>query len=202
MNDPRDGGINPGFEAAYHGPPPPWDIGRPQPAFLALARDGELDGRVLDVGCGTGEHALMAAALGHPATGIDAAPTAISLARRKAAQRGLVVRFVVGDALDLALLRETFETVLDCGLLHGFSDADQRRFVEGLRGAIVPGGRYHVLTFSDREPGVHGPRRLREAQIRAAFATGWRVDRLERSLIETTEPHDPVQAWLGSFTRL
>ena len=42
---------------------PPWDIGRPQPAFLALARVGAITGRVLDAGCGTGEHTLMAAAL-------------------------------------------------------------------------------------------------------------------------------------------
>ena len=48
------------FDAAYSGTPP-WDIGRPQPAFLALAEAGALRGRVLDVGCGTGEHTLMAA---------------------------------------------------------------------------------------------------------------------------------------------
>jgi hypothetical protein len=34
--------------------PPPWDIGRPQPAFRALADAGAIQGRVLDVGCGTG----------------------------------------------------------------------------------------------------------------------------------------------------
>ena len=38
---------------------PPWDIGHSQPAFKALAEQGVLRGRVLDVGCGTGEHALM-----------------------------------------------------------------------------------------------------------------------------------------------
>lgn len=42
--------------------PPPWDIGRPQPAFVRLADSGLLAGRVLDAGCGTGEHALLAAA--------------------------------------------------------------------------------------------------------------------------------------------
>jgi SAM-dependent methyltransferase len=51
------------FDALYAGTPP-WDIGRPQPAFLALAEAGAVRGRVLDVGCGTGEHALMAAGSG------------------------------------------------------------------------------------------------------------------------------------------
>ncbi len=63
------------FEASYEGTPP-WEIGRPQPAFAALAESGRLEGPLLDVGCGTGEHVLMAAALGLDATGIDIAPTA------------------------------------------------------------------------------------------------------------------------------
>jgi 2-polyprenyl-3-methyl-5-hydroxy-6-metoxy-1,4-benzoquinol methylase len=71
------------FDSSYEGTPP-WDIGHPQPAFLALARSGALTGRVLDVGCGTGEHALMAAELGLDATGIDFSPRAIRLAEQKA----------------------------------------------------------------------------------------------------------------------
>src|SRR5579884_1241394 len=58
---------------------PPWDIGHPQAPFLAIAEAGELRGRVLDIGCGTGEHALMAAARGLDATGIDAVPAAIEM---------------------------------------------------------------------------------------------------------------------------
>src|SRR5438445_4692883 len=75
------------FDASYAGTPP-WDIGRAQPAFVGVAESGSLHGRLLDVGCGTGEHVLMAARLGLTATGVDAAPTAIGIARRKAAERG------------------------------------------------------------------------------------------------------------------
>ena len=46
------------FEAMYAATPP-WDIGHPQPVFQALADSGAIRGGVLDVGCGTGEHALM-----------------------------------------------------------------------------------------------------------------------------------------------
>ena len=66
---------------------PPWDIGRPQPAFVSLARAGAIRGRVLDVGCGTGEHALMAAEVGLDATGVDMARAAIEAAKRKAQDR-------------------------------------------------------------------------------------------------------------------
>src|SRR6202012_5527034 len=41
--------------------PAPWDIGRPQPAFVRLAEQGLLAGRVLDSGCGTGEQTLLSA---------------------------------------------------------------------------------------------------------------------------------------------
>ena len=44
--------------------------------------------RVLDAGCGTGEHTLMAAALGLEATGFDVAATAIAIANTKARDRG------------------------------------------------------------------------------------------------------------------
>src|SRR6267154_2277895 len=79
------------FDSVYMQGVPPWDIGRSQPAFAELAERGRLAGRVLDAGCGTGEHTLMAAALGLDTTGIDGSPRAIDLARRKAAERGVDV---------------------------------------------------------------------------------------------------------------
>src|SRR5436190_18213935 len=97
------------FDASYAAGTPPWDIGRPQAAFRELADHGKLTGRVLDVGCGTGEHALMAATAGLDATGVDAAPTAITMARRKADERGIPARFMTGDALALADLGESFD---------------------------------------------------------------------------------------------
>ena len=91
------------FEDFYAGKAP-WDIGKPQPRFVAIA--DEVTGPVLDAGCGTGENALFFASRGLRVTGIDFVPEAIERARRKAAERGLAVPAdlsIVGfDDLDLS----------------------------------------------------------------------------------------------------
>lgn len=189
------------FEASYVAGTPPWDIGRPQAAFRELGRQGRLAGRVLDVGCGTGEHALMAAAAGLDATGVDTSTTAITMARRKADERTVVVRFMTWDALELADLGESFDTVLDCGLFHVFDDEERLTFVEALRASMPVGARYHLLCFSDREPGDWGPRRVRESEIRQSFVEGWRVEAIEPAELEITIEPGSVHAWLASIVR-
>jgi cyclopropane fatty-acyl-phospholipid synthase-like methyltransferase len=181
---------------------PPWDIGRPQPALLGLADAGGLQGRVLDVGCGTGEHALMAAARGLDATGIDAAPSAIAIAQAKARDRGLSARFLVWNALELGSLDERFDTVLDSGLFHVFGDDDRARFVESLAAVTTPGARYHMMCFSDRQPGDWGPRRVSQVEIRLSFARGWRVESIEAATFDVTLDPAGVQAWLAVITRI
>jgi 2-polyprenyl-3-methyl-5-hydroxy-6-metoxy-1,4-benzoquinol methylase len=89
------------WDASYLDGPPPWDVGRPQPAIARLADEGAFAGPVLDAGCGTGENALHVASLGPHVVGVDVAETALAIAREKAADRGLDADFVVGDALHL-----------------------------------------------------------------------------------------------------
>jgi ubiquinone/menaquinone biosynthesis C-methylase UbiE len=180
---------------------PPWDIGRPQRAFEELVRSGGLAGKVLDVGCGTGEHALLAATLGQEALGVDIAPRALEQAGAKAAERGLEVRFLVWDALRLPELGEQFESVLDCGFFHILDDADRVRFVHSLAAVVPPGGRYHMLCFSDRQPGEGGPRRITQGEIRTSFADGWDIDSIEPTMIEVTYDPSGVLAWHAAITR-
>jgi cyclopropane fatty-acyl-phospholipid synthase-like methyltransferase len=188
------------FDAMYSATPP-WDIGRPQPAFSELATAGGLRGRVLDVGCGTGEHVLMAAGLGLAATGIDFAPAAIAIAEQKAKERGLDARFLVQDALQLQDLGEEFDTILDCGLFHVFDDSDRARFPASLRSVVAAGGRYHMLCFSDRQPGDWGPRRLTQDEIRASFSDGWSVESIEPAVIDVTIDPNGALAWHATIAK-
>jgi SAM-dependent methyltransferase len=183
---------------------PPWEIGRPQHAFLRLAQQGVLRGQVLDIGCGTGEHVLMCAGLGLEATGLDLADRALRVAQEKADRRGLTAQFLHHDARRLAALRERFDTVLDSGLFHMLAPAERAAFADDLHAVLRPGGRYFMLCFSDREPrtrGVTVPYRLTRDDLMATFAGRLRVDSLEPATIEITLNTTGIQGWLLSGTR-
>jgi ubiquinone/menaquinone biosynthesis C-methylase UbiE len=195
------------FESAYQGTAP-WDIPGPQPAFKALEEAGEIHGSVLDAGCGTGENALFLASRGHEVWGLDFVPVAVERATAKAKERGLAVHFQVGDALKLDQLGRTFDTAIDCGLFHTFSDEDRPLYVSGLSKVVRPGGRVHVLCFSDKEPPGQGPRRVTPQEIRDAFRDGWEVVEIREARFQTTDhpesrtfsPGGP-KAWLATIQR-
>ena len=105
--------------------------------------------------------------------------------RQKARERGVQATFLVHDILDLPSLGRTFETVIDAGLFHTLSDEDRPRYVRGLAAVLRPGGRYFMIAFSELEPPGYGPRRVTQAEIRAAFAGDWRVDSIRPAAFES-----------------
>ncbi|MGW2174898.1 class I SAM-dependent methyltransferase [Streptomyces sp. NPDC001705] len=181
----------------------PWEVGRPQAAVVRLAEAGLLSsGRVLDAGCGTGDHTLLAALQGADATGVDCSATAIGRARRKAGERGVSARFEVGDVLDLAGLGTSFDTVVDVGMFHVLDDEERRRYVESLASVTEPGGTCYLMCFSDRQAGALGPRRVRQEELVEAFAEGWTM----ADIAGTTFAIAPrfggeAHAWLATIHR-
>ncbi|HJZ93022.1 MAG TPA: class I SAM-dependent methyltransferase [Gemmataceae bacterium] len=193
------------FENLYAGPAP-WDIGKPQEQFVAIA--DRVTSPVLDAGCGTGEHVLFFAARGHRVVGVDFVDEAIRRSRHKASERGLSVEFLVKDALTLADWGEWFATALDCGLFHVFSDEDRRRYVAGLAHVLRPGGRLFLMCFSDEEPGTEGPRRVSRQELYDSFADGWEVESVEPCQIEISPEFTEVKfskggprAWFAVIRR-
>ncbi len=163
---------------------PPWDVGHVQQALAEIADD--VQGDVLDAGCGTGENALFFSQRGHDVYGIDFLDEPIRLAREKAAARSLDACFLVMDALDLAQLPRQFDTVIDCGLFHVFSDEDRPKYAQSLAEVLKPQGQLWMMCFSDKEPGDQGPRRISPAEIHQTFTDGWKVERLEETRFETS----------------
>ena len=189
------------FNEAYRGDPP-WDIGRPQPVFEKLAVSEDLGDEIIDVGCGTGEHAILFASRGYRVLGVDSAPLAIEKARAKASQRGSKAEFLVADALHLSELRRMFDAAVDSGLFHVFSDRDRTSYVESLRAVLRPGGRYYMLCFSDKEPvGWGGPRRIFKNEITKSFSDGWRVDYIRPAKFESAFHNRGGEAWFSRVSK-
>jgi len=193
------------WDAAYQtSAPPPWDIGHPQPAFASLAEAGLLAGRLLDAGCGTGEHTLLAATHGAEALGVDISARAIEQARHKAAERRVTARFEVADALALGHLGVSFDTVIDSGLFHVFDDADRAAYVGSLGSVLRSGACCYLMCFSDRQPGDWGPRRVRHDEITTAFTDGWAVEDIVEDAFEINPGFGSptARAWRATIRRL
>jgi len=186
------------FDEFYKTTTPPWVIGEPQPAVVELERAGLIRGKVLDVGCGTGEHTILLTGLGYDVLGIDFAPEAVEQARRNADAKGAGARFEVADAMNLPA-DPRYDTILDSALFHIFDDADRPKYVASLHGAVLPGGIVHVLALSDQGRGF-GPQVSGET-IRDAFDDGWELEALEPATYRgvVTEVHaDAIGLPIGS----
>jgi SAM-dependent methyltransferase len=114
---------------------------------LAALREGE---RVLDLACGTGNAALVAARAGSVTTGLDAAARLIDVARERAAAEGLDASFVVGDVQELPFDDAALDVVVSIfGVI--FAQNPDRAISELLR-VLRPDGRALLAVWVPEGP--------------------------------------------------
>ncbi len=129
-----------------------------------VARRG---GRVLELGCGTGQKLIPIAGDGYSCVGVDLAAEMLVEARRKAGERGVAVEWVQGDMRDFEL-GGTFDFVFVAAnsLLHLQEGEDLVSCFRAVRRHLAPGGRFVFDVFN---PSVRmlaeadGVRRTRES---------------------------------------
>jgi SAM-dependent methyltransferase len=191
--------------------PAPWAIGRPQRAIAELAARDFFEGPVLDIGCGTGENAILLAQRGLEVVGVDLVPKAIELADANAAGSAAakamageapmrhMPKFHVGSALDLRACTggRTFRTLLDCAVLHVFSDADRERYRESVTAVAEPGARIVVLVFSEHETRPGGPRRMSVRDIERTLGARWSLVRVHPTRYEHISHDGGARSWLA-----
>lgn len=100
--------------------------------------------RVLDLGCGTGQHAIALAGAGLETEGADPSEGLLAIARENAAQSGQKVPFhAVGFGDAAARLGQRFDAIVCLGnaLPHAVGPEALARALEDMHAALIPGGR-------------------------------------------------------------
>lgn len=134
----------------------------------------ESGGTALDLGCGTGDHAIELASRGWSVTAVDAVPLAIERARAKLPVAGADVKFVLGDVTNLpAYVDQGYALAVDIGCFHGLTDDERTAYGVGLAAVTAPGAQLVMFAFS---PGRRGPlpRGASRADVERALP-GWTV---------------------------
>lgn len=112
--------------------------------------------RLLDVGCGTGTLAVLAARLGGSGarvSGIDPAPRQIARARAKARRAGLDIDFRQGVIEDLPFDEESFDAVTSTLMMHHLPDDLKAKGLAEIWRVLEPGGRVVIADFTRSDHG-------------------------------------------------
>ncbi|GAB4598087.1 class I SAM-dependent methyltransferase [Mycobacterium avium subsp. hominissuis] len=188
------------FEAAYRGESPemgegarpPWSIGEPQPEIAALIEAGKFHGDVLDAGCGEAAVSLYLAERGFATVGLDQSPTAIKLAREKAARRGLTsASFEVADISDFTGYDGRFGTIVDSTLFHSMPVELREGYQRSIVRAAAPGASYFVLVFDRNAMPAEGPvNAVTEDELREVVGKYWMIDEIRPARIHANVPEN------------
>jgi SAM-dependent methyltransferase len=179
------------WDAAYRdGRRPAWDTRRPSSELVRAVEKGELrPGRLVELGCGTGTNAVYLAGRDFEVTAIDLAPTALSIAEKKAREAGVAVRWILADVLAPPKL-EPFDCIYDRGCYHGVRKQNAAAYVESLRRLSKPGTLVLILAGNANEAQPHyGPPRVKEEDIRADFAKHFEIVELREARFDTVDPN-------------
>jgi SAM-dependent methyltransferase len=153
------------FNAMYFGRAP-WDSGITPPELLSFIEEHPA-GRAIDLGCGTATNVITLAQRGWQVTGVDFAPRAIKLARRKVRRAGVQADLRVGDVTKLRGISGPFDLALDMGCFHNLG-AKTGDYLKRLDEILSPGGYWllyaHLLPSGEADAS-HG---LAPADLEAA----------------------------------
>jgi SAM-dependent methyltransferase len=133
------------FQYWYFGQPK-WDTGISPPELVEFIQEHP-PGRAIDIGCGTGTNVITLVKAGWQVTGVDFAPRAVQLARRKLKGMGLRADVLVEDATTLRSIRGQYDLALDIGCFHGIPRDGQLKYLQQLERILAPNGFWLMYGF-------------------------------------------------------
>jgi SAM-dependent methyltransferase len=184
------------FESAYKGEAPemsgakpPWSIGEPQPELAALIEQGKFHGDVLDAGCGEAAISLHLAERGFTTVGLDQSATAIELANKEAAARGLTnASFAVANISDFSGYDGRFGTIVDSTLFHSMPVELREGYQRSIARAAAPGASYFVLVFDKAGMPESPAHPVTEDELREVVSKYWTIDEVRPARIHAILP--------------
>ena len=161
--------------------------------------------RVLEIGCGTGNLAILLKRL-HPGAevvGLDPDPKALARASRKAGREALPIQLDRGFAEELPYPDASFDRVLSAFMFHHLGPDEKENALREVRRVLRPGGSLHLLDFGGAKEHSHGfMARLshRNELMRDNF--GDRIPTLmrEAGFVDPSEVAHRVMRFMGRLT--
>jgi 2-polyprenyl-3-methyl-5-hydroxy-6-metoxy-1,4-benzoquinol methylase len=129
--------------------------------------------KILDVGCGTGRHAIELAKRGYTVTGIDLSEAQLARAREKAAQEGLRIDFRRHDARDLPFEGEFDLAIMLCEGGFPLMETDEMNFeiLQNVAKSLKSPGKFIFTTLNGLFPLYHSVEEFMDAESGEGHAT-------------------------------
>jgi len=161
----------------------PWENNRIPPALTNIADGPSHAGIALDLGCGTGAHAVHLSESGWEVIGVDVSRHAIAHARARSTRVDWRLVDITRDTEALDDLAGTVDLLLDVGCLHGLSDTGRRRWARVANLVSTPNAQVLVwATEPSHARHRFGPRGITPTKIRALLGPTW------SELLDPTDP--------------
>ena len=112
------------------------------------------DLKILDVGCGTGRHAIELTKRGYQLTGIDLSQSQIARAKEKAKNEGLEIDFQISDARKLSFQSEFEVVIMMCEGGFPLMETDEENFeiLKGISKSLKENGKLIFTTLNGLFP--------------------------------------------------
>ena len=118
--------------------------------------------RILDVGCGTGRHAIELTKKGYAVTGIDLSEAQLKKANEKAVRAGLKIDFQQQDARDLLFEEEFDVAIMICEGGFPLMETDEQNFeiLKNVAKSLKTPGKFIFTTLNGLFPLYHSVKKF------------------------------------------
>ncbi len=173
-----------------------WDIGKPADELQKLVGGGEIRPcRAVDLCCGSGTDAIYLARQGFQVTALDIAPSALSLAERKARAAGVSAQWLLANVLAPPEL-EPFDFIYDRGCYHVVRDQNLNSYLDTLRRLSRPGTQFLLLAARADEEGSNRIQSgVTEEELRFDLLPLFDIEWLRQVRLESNEPGIGPPGW-------